>query len=399
MVRAPRSLRPRVLRALALAVVLALTVTGTVQLARTRHLLLPFESVTTLRGRLASIGDFFDDPQVIRILRKHGLRVETSSAGSRAVATGSLKGLDFVFPSGKPAADQIHDARQVAGEYSKDFQPFDSPLVLASFRAYAETLRDRQVAFPQPAPGGGPPLYYTLKMDRFLSLTRQGLSWNDLHIGNHGVRNDNPVLAQTSDICQSASADAYLGLVAFTQHHNTPPIGYQQARALARSISPLLLSQGSPSDSLYTYYIDSNGPSQDPIAVLYEHQYLAYQANYRAAHGTVDTERVLLYPQYQMLSQPHFIALDHEANQLGELLENDPELRRRATQLGYQLVPSGSTDELTKHLDDQGIPAPQWSSSEQTAARMPDWQVLEQMIAAVKKCPKPVQDPAQQTTG
>ncbi|MFI0716003.1 hypothetical protein ACH4SK_36440 [Streptomyces inhibens] len=360
--------------------------------------MLPFERVTTLKGRLASIGDFFEDPQVIRILRKHGLRVETSSAGSRAVATGSLRGLDFVFPSGKPAADQIHDTRQAAGEYSKDFQPFDSPLVLASFRKYAETLHDRHVAFPQPAPGGGKPLYYTLKMDKFLSLTRKGLSWNDLHVDNHGIHNGNPVLAQTSDICQSASADAYLGLVAFTQHHNTPPIEDQQAQVLARSISPLLLSQGSPSDSLYTYYIDSNGPSQDPIAVLYEHQYLAYQANYRAAHGTVDTERVLLYPRYPMLSQPHFIALDHEANQLGELLENDPELRRRETQLGYRLVPSGNPDELAKRLKGQGIPAPQLSNSEQTAAKMPDWQVLEQMIAAIKKCPKPVAAPAQQKT-
>lgn len=378
---------------------MALTVTGTVQLARTRNLLLPFERVTTLKGRLASIGDFFEDPQVIRILRKHGLRVETSSAGSREVATGSLKGLDFVFPSDKPAAAQIHDTRQAAGEYSKDFQPFDSPLVLASFRKYAETLHDRHVAFPQPAPGGGQPLYYTLKMDKFLSLTRKGLSWNDLHVDNHGIHNDNPVLAQTSDICQSASADAYLSLVASTQHHNNPPIENQQARTLARSISPLLLRQGSPSDSLYTNYIGANGPSQDPIAVLYEHQYLAHQATYRAGHGTVDTERVLLYPQYPMLSQPHFIALDHEANQLGELLENDPELRRTETQLGYHLVPSGSPDELAKHLNGQGIPAPQPSNSEQTKAMMPDWQLLEQMIAAIKKCPKPVTDPAQQEKG
>ncbi|MFD9209068.1 hypothetical protein ACFVZM_22645 [Streptomyces sioyaensis] len=374
---------------------MALTVTGIICLTMTGHLLLPFERVTTLKGRLASISDFFEDPQVIRILRKHGLRVEAFNAGSRQVATGSLKGLDFVFPSGKPAADRINDARQAAGEYSKNFHPFDSPLVLASFRPYAEALHARQVALPQRTPGGGAPLYYTLDMDRFLSLTRQRLSWNDLHVDHYGISNGNLVVAQTSDICQSNSADSYLGLVASTRHHNAPPTDTTSARALARGISSLLLSQGSASDSLYTYYIDSNGISQDPIAVLYEHQYLAYQATYRAAHGTPDTERVLLYPRAEMMSQPHFIALNHQADQLGKLLETDPELRRRETQLGYQLVPSDSVDELATYLNGESIPAPQPAGDEQTVAKMPDWQVLEQMIAAIKRCPKPVSGQSQ----
>lgn len=386
-VRPPRSLWPRVLRPLALAVAMALTVTGTVWLTMTGHLLLPFEQVTTLRGRLASISDFFEDPQVTRILRRHGLRVEASTAGSREVATGSLNGLDFVFPSGKSAADQIIDAREEAKEYSRNFHPFVSPLVLASFREYAETLHDRDVAYPQGASGGEQALYYTLDMDKFLSLTQQHLSWHDLQIGKYGFDNHSLVAAQTSDICQSNSADSYLGLVAFTENHNAPPIESKSARVLARSISSLLLSLGSASDSLYTYYVDRNGINRDPIAVLYEHQYLAYQAEYRAAHGTVDTERVLLYPRFPMMSEPHFIALNHKADRLGELLETDPELRRRETQLGYQLVPSGSDDALAEYLNGQGIPAPQPSSREQTVARMPDWQVLEQMIATIKKCP------------
>lgn len=385
-----RSVRPRnrlrslLRRAGTVTAVLAVVASGTTVTA-TGHIALPFQQVTTLHGRLASIGGFFQDPQVVRILRKHGLRVEISSAGSREVATGSLTGLDFVFPSGKPASDLIYDLRQRQNLYENGSQPFESPLVLASFRDYARTLVARHIASPQPTTDGEQPLYYTIDMPRFLSATAHSPSWDDLGFGAHGLRNSNAVLAQTSDICQSNSADSYLALVAFATNNSKAP-NAAQATHLAQSLRPLLTQQ-SASDDLYSSYTSPRGHSADPIAVLYEHQYLAYQTAYQARHGSVDRDRVLLYPKTPMRSQPHFIALDHKANRLGALLGHDVELRNRATQLGYQLVPDDNYRALDGYLGSRGIPAPNRSAQDQTEAKMPPWQVLEQMINTVEPCP------------
>lgn len=371
-----------------MAAVLAVMASGTA-IAVTGHLLLPFRQVTTLHGRLASIGDFFQDPQVVRILRKHDLRVEIFSAGSRQVATGSLKGLDFVFPSGKPASDLIYDLRQRQHGYDNGSQPFESPLVLASFREYAETLVDHGIAVRQPA-ADGRPLYYTIDMAKFLAGAASSPSWNDLGVSRHGLPNSNAVVAQTSDICQSNSADSYLGLVAFARNHDRAPTD-AEATKVAGSIRTLLLQQ-SPIDDLYGSYTSADGRSADPIAVLYEHQYLAYQVGYQARRGSVDSDRVLLYPKAPMRAQPHFIALDRKADRLGRLLANDAELRARATELGYQLVPDDNSQALDAYLGRHHIPVPNPSTSDLTEAKMPPWQVLEKMINTVKPCPPLVRD-------
>jgi hypothetical protein len=88
---------------------MAVFIGGTIALTVTGRLGLPFQQVVTFRGRPASVGDLFQDPRMIRVLRKNSLRVETVSDGSREVAAGSPDGLDFVFPSGKAAPDWIHD--------------------------------------------------------------------------------------------------------------------------------------------------------------------------------------------------------------------------------------------------------------------------------------------------
>ncbi len=360
-------------------------------LLTTGNLLLPFQRMTTLKGRMASVGGFFEDPQVIRILRKHNLRVQIVWAGSRELAMGSLNGYDFVFPSGQSAASQIYE-RHAHNGYSNDYRPFNSPLTLASFREYAETLVDAGVAVPQPTPQGEKPLYYWLDMHKFLRLTERSRTWNALGIARHGVRNGNLVLANTSDICQSNSADSYLGLVAFIRNGNAVPKDSEAAQSLARKIKPLLVGQGSPGTSAFLDYKGSGGRNLAPIAVAYEHQFLAYQDQYLGKHHRIDDERVLLYPRPQMMSQPQFIALNPEADPLGELLEQDTELRHRATQLGYQLTDTDGTDKMKEYLRVRDLPAPQTSGRDQTAAKMPDLPMLEKMIATVKDCPEVVSD-------
>lgn len=66
--------------------------------------------------------------------------------------------------------------------------------------------------------GSGGGMYYSLHMDRFLSVVEAGKKWRDIGLTRekYGVTNESPVRASTSDICESNSADSYLALVVYT---------------------------------------------------------------------------------------------------------------------------------------------------------------------------------------
>src|SRR5262249_49165759 len=121
--------------------------TGLGLLLPSGNLLLPFEPTIILEAKMASKADYFDDPEVQRILMAHHIRVHITRTGSRQVATHDIKQYDFVFPSGQPAADLILKQLTSATPplYTKVYRPFISPIVLATYREYAETLRQNGI--------------------------------------------------------------------------------------------------------------------------------------------------------------------------------------------------------------------------------------------------------------
>lgn len=381
-----RPTRGRLRRALAFA--LPVPVVGMVLLMASGHLLLPLQKVVTIEAKMASKRDFFEDPEVERLLLKHGFRVHITSMGSREIANQDIKGYDVVFPSGQPAADLITRERAAADRPATTYRPFVSPIVLATYREYAETLRRKGVADRQPR-SGDKPLYYTLEMEEFLRLTKDGQRWDDIDISRQGVRNGNKILAQSSDICESNSAGTYLGLVAFVENKNDAPDTQTEAEKLAHRIKPLLVEQGLPSSEKAETYLSADGKGISPIAVIYEHQFLAHQIRYEAEHGTPDTERVLLYPSTRFVTEPQLVALTRDGDQLGDLVANDPELQNRAMELGFRVRESGSDatgDQLADFLGERNIPAPV-TSADDTKAVLPRLPLLERMIQIVGDCP------------
>ncbi|MFJ8532904.1 hypothetical protein [Streptomyces sp. NPDC093591] len=381
--------RRRLRRALALA--LPVPVIGLVLLLVGGNLLLPLRQVVTIEAKMASKRDFFQDPEVERLLMKHGFRVHITSMGSREIAKQDFEGYDVVFPSGQPAADLISRERAEANRPVLLYRPFVSPIVLATYRNYAEALSDHGVATPQPGPDGRP-MYYTLDMTAFVKLTREGKRWNDIRIERHGVSNSNKILAQTSDICESNSAGTYLGLVAFIENDKDAPDDDKEAAAVARRIKPLLLEQGLPGSERAETYLSPDGPSIAPISVIYEHQFLAHQIGHQAQKGSTDTERVLLYPSTRFVTEPQLVALTGDGARLGELVSEDPELQHRAMELGFRARntnggTSGDTagDELVDFLTERHIPVPTTSSND-TRAVLPQLPLLEQMIKTVGDC-------------
>ncbi|MFF4584253.1 hypothetical protein [Streptomyces sp. NPDC001388] len=400
-------------------VALPLALAGLISLLVSGNTLRPFEHITTLDAKMASKSDFFKDPEVRRLLLRHGIRVDIHRLGSRGIATQSLKDMDVVFPSGQPAAKLILDRQE--GSVAS-VRPFVTPLVFGTFRDYAETLVKAGVATPQRTPGGGDTLYYDLDMRRFMGLldgkdggrttadqdgdgkTEGADTWNGIGFDTTGGHsNSGRVLVRTSSVCESNSAGTYLSLVAFvanrnstpgTQNVNDPQLARDAVTDLAARIKPLISLQGMWADEQAESYLSDLGESIAPISLIYEHQYLAHQIAYHDSHGRQDTDRVLLYPTPYALTEPQLISLTDRGDRLVRILEEDGELRDRAIELGFRVRFSGedgTSERLNAYLRAHGIQVPV-PNADQTKVYEPGLDVLEEIIDYVGNCPPPAQD-------
>ncbi|WP_410675844.1 hypothetical protein [Amycolatopsis sp. cmx-4-68] len=243
-------------------------VLGFVTLLFAGHVAGPLEHIIVVRAMLASKRDFFEDQHVKRLLMSHGYQVQVTPADSFELAeTADLDDYQFVLLSGQAAADRVYERRQ--GKHAIGYAPFFTPLVLGTFRDYAEALQAAGVARPQYS--GDKPLYYSVDMGKLIALVDQQVHWN-----KYGLDNQNRLLAQSPDPCRSYSGAAYVGLVAFARYAH-PVATDAEALEQARGIRPMLDAEGQHSDDMAPKYFVPEGRSFATVAVIYEHQYLAYQ--------------------------------------------------------------------------------------------------------------------------
>ncbi|MGH3613627.1 MAG: hypothetical protein ACRDRK_13760 [Pseudonocardia sp.] len=379
--RKPFFLRHRFLRAFIPAA--ALAVIGFALLVPS-YLLLPFEQLVTVDGVMGATAAFFKDDQVSEILlHKHHMRVSITIQGSLEAVRVDLDSVDFEFPSGQVGALLL--GRRMEDESRETFnqpKPFRSPIVLATYREYAETLVMSQVATPKPDQGDDP-IYYDLDLSRFLMLFDEKKTWNDLGIRGRGGENSNLVLASTTSPCKSNGAATYLGMVACVRNPDGGAVsGMRQAESVAAAVRPFFTSSGLPTDNPEQYFDFLPADGFPPIIVLYEHQYLDHQLKHVAGTGTLDQERVLLYPTPTSVAETEFIPLTVDGDNLGRLITDDPELRRRATELGFRLVdPIPGERTLPELLNENGVPVP--VQTDATVAALPRVRLLETMIERV----------------
>ncbi|RAY17281.1 hypothetical protein DPM19_01300 [Actinomadura craniellae] len=348
---------------------------------------------------MASKQDFFNDREVQRLLLEHNLRVEVTARGSGEVAyevlTQKTEHYDFAFPSGQPAADLIRSERRRRGLHTQTTRLFTSPIVLASYREYAETLVGNGAA-SRHSGGPGGALYYTLDTAKFVELGKQGRTWNDIGIGDHpnpdgtSITNGNRVLAHNSGVCRSNSGATYLALVAFVENGDEPVQSEAEVDRVARDVQPLITALGMPESGLWQFYVTPEGKSRGPIVVVYEHQFFAYQQEHRRRTGRTDTERVLLYPKQEFQTDPEYISLRPGAGErLGRLLLTDPALRRRMMELGFRVIDdtdATGTARLFQLLVSRGVPKPD-GRTDYTRAELPEPNLLQRLVDTVGRCP------------
>ncbi|MFB6893010.1 hypothetical protein ACFCX4_27285 [Kitasatospora sp. NPDC056327] len=343
---------------------LAVLVVATTVMALTGDLPVPGLPVVELWGRAASKRDFFMDPEVQRILMSHRIKVGTENAGSRKISRGDLDPYDFVVLSGKAPGDQVERRREAAGEHSpvRDVPILSSLVTVGTFREYAKALVEKGVATP--LRGGAPdgrqansePIYYTLHMQKFLELAEAGTTWRSLDVPENVVDEKAQVTAYTSGICDSNSAGTFVAQVAVALKSSTPKTT-DNWEDLGRRIQPMLNNGGTSNSDRFPSF--KRGELSVPTPVFYEHQFLEYQLQQKAANGGPDTSRVLLYPDNSAVSVPRIAALTPRARRLVDLVTTDARLRDRATELGFRTGDGAKgEDRLTAHLDAHGLPVP-----------------------------------------
>ena len=325
--------------------------------------------LTTVRGVIGSEKEpFFRDPAVAAVLARHGLRVEVDTAGSREIATSvDLDGYDFAFPAGIPAAERIRRDRRITAFY----QPFYTPMAVGTFKPIARLLAGAGVASPL---AGG---YWRLNMRRYLELVREGTRWDELP-GNTVYRARKSVLIASTDVRTSNSAAMYLAVASYVSNGERVVENGAQGDRVVDAVAPLFLGQG------FSEY-SSEGPFEDyltigvgktPMVMIYEAQYLARAA---AHDGSIDADRVLMYPEPTVLTKHTLVPLKPAGDRVGRLLTGDPELQRLAAAHGFR---TADRDAVRTYLADRKVAAP---PDLVTIIEPPAYETLEHLITLVQE--------------
>ncbi|HEY4025801.1 MAG TPA: hypothetical protein VGO86_05160 [Candidatus Dormibacteraeota bacterium] len=301
-------------------------------------------STTTVQGVIGSEKQsFFQDAGVQAVFRRNGLTVKVDTAGSREMATSvDLSRYDFAFPAGVQTALKIKKDRKASTTY----EPFSTPMAIATFRPIAQLLVANHVA----SDAGG---YYTFDMQAYLALVARNARWTDL-AGNTAYPAGKSVLVTSTDVRTSNSAAMYLSVASYVANGGNVVADDATARRIVPQVAPIFLRQGftaSSTDEPFQDYL-SIGIGKTPLVMVYEAQFLALEA----AHDRALTpDMVLMYPNPTVLSKHTLVPLKPAGDRVGSLLRSDRDLQRLAARYGFH--PSDPAV-FTAYLKERGVPQP-----------------------------------------
>jgi hypothetical protein len=325
--------------------------------------------VVLVRGVIGSEKKpFFDDRRVQAEFRKHGLRVEVDTAGSRQIATTvDLKSYDFAFPSGVPAAREILSKEGTSTSYTV----FYTPMVMGSWKPIAALLEKAGVATPQ----GG---WDTFDVAKYLQLVAKNTRWTDLP-GNTTYPAGKSILVTSTDVRTSNSAANYLSIASYVANGNNVVENDAQGDAVIPKVAPIFLRQGftaASSEEPFDDYL-AIGIGKTPLVFIYEAQFLA---RVFANDGSITPDMTLMYPDPDVLSKHVVVPLDPKGDRIGRLLLSDPVLQRLAAVYGFRTNdPRPFQEEIRKH------PAAKIPATIVDLIEPPSYDALEHMIRRIEQ--------------
>jgi hypothetical protein len=321
-----------------LAAVLAVAVVGAIILSAVQRIH-PAVPLTVVRGVIGSEKlPYFRDPAVIKVFRDNGFDVQVDTAGSRQIATTvDLSKYDFAFPAGVPAAEKIRVDHKAKATYS----PFYTPMAIATFKPIEQLLILAGVAKDNGT-------WVSFDVKNYLAKVAQNVRWTDLKPNTTYPANKS-ILITSTDIRTSNSAAMYLALASYVANNNNIVQDATQATSVLPSVEPIFLRQGLTAQSSEEPFQDylSIGIGKTPMVMIYEAQFLAAAA---ANDGSITSDRVLMYPNPDVLSKHTLVPLSANGDKIGQLLLNNSQLQKLATKYGFRTNNAATFNQfLTSH--------------------------------------------------
>jgi len=325
------------------------------------------KAVVQVRGMIGSEKEtYFHDPRVQARLRQLGFVATVDKVGSREISTRNLKGYDFGFPAGAPAAIALQKtpgARQA-------YQPFFTPMAIASWKTLVPVLERAGLVRTENG------THYIIDMKRLMELIGQGTRWNELP-GNTVFNTGKSILVSSTDVRKSNSGAMYLALASYVMNQDNIVNTQADADRLLPALSGLFLRQGFQESSSAGPFEDytTMGIGKAPLVMIYESQYLEYQSK----RATPNTDMVLLYPRPTLYTKHTLVPFTEAGQRLGEALSQDPELQALAVEYGYR---TADASKFTSFLKDKKLDAPEVLVD---VVDPPSYETLEYMIQGIER--------------
>jgi len=262
---------------------------------------------------------------VQKALAAQGITVTVEKAGSRAIASRyDASKFDFGFPSGAPAAAQL----KTLAKAPNVFNPFYTPIVLASWRPIAEILVANGIAQKQGD------FYYVVDLPGLMAMIEKGTRWKELKASS-AFSTSKSLLINSTDVRTSNSAAMYLALASYLANSQQIVQSQQDVDRVMPVVAPLFLRQGFQEQSSAGPFEDylALGMGKAPLLVAYESQMVEF---WLKNPDRLKSDMVLMYPKPTVFSKHVLVPYTPAGARLGAALENDAALRELAHEYGYR---------------------------------------------------------------
>ncbi|MFF8813435.1 substrate-binding domain-containing protein [Streptomyces pactum] len=325
-------------------------------------------ATTTVRGVIGSEkGDFFKDREVVEALADEGVEVKYETSGSWAMEDRDLKGYDFAFPGSGAPATALKDRLRISGELPR---PFYSPLVVVARTPAARVLEANGLARLNGGHTG------TLRMKPYLDAVDDNRNWQQLKDAGRYPELTGRLCVISTDPLTSNSGALYLATASYVAAGGKVASGSEDVRATAPLMRKLIEVQGAQKTSTDGPFWDFISGVGDALVLVYESQVAEYLADEQPAD-----DLVVLYPDTNVYSDHTLVPLTEGGRKLGELLSDDPELRRLAVRHGFR--PQGDRSEFLRATDRHKDYLNQ-RLTDVSQARVPTSEVLQEMARRAK---------------
>lgn len=324
-------------------------------------------NVEVVKGLIGSEKEaFLTDPRVTAILRKRGFELQVSKAGSREISSRpDLKSFDFGYPAGAPGAIKL---QQVTGAKTS-IPTYYTVMAIASWESLVPVLEANGLVSRRDGH------YYIIDMRRLLEMVGEGRRWKQLK-DNLVYPVGKSILITSTDVRKSNSAAMYAALASYLLNDDNVIQSEEDIRRVLPTVTKLFLRQGFQESS-------SAGPWEDyvsmrmgksPLVMVYEAQYLEYQASRPAP----DAEMALLYPMPTVITKHILVPFNDKATRLGQLLADHPEIQAIAAEYGLR---SQNPELFNTFMKQKGIKVPPVILD---VVDPPAYEWIEQLIVAIE---------------